>query len=711
MEKKNKSFKFLIAFIILIGFLLRLYRIFIQGIYIDEVANLPLSVLVFSKPLDYNFMVNNALKPQFYLILYGFSIFIVNGFHNPQITYYTYLSYLPIKFLITERLLSLFINYIILIIIVIYLYDINKYFTLSFVILYSFYINLEFYSIIISTAGFVIPFCLLFIFFIYKSDLRINRYGIISAIVFGIVMGIQYYSIILILIPLLYYIIIKIKRIDIIKFYFIFIPISLLTFLFLNPIFILYPFKMLYHIYIDTTTVLSTSSGVVGIPIFLMNRITFKTPIYFPIIMIIMETQIPILILLITSIYYYIYKHFKNIKNKNNEPLDNLILLSILSFFLFIIFDMLLNYMRRNYVLLIIPILLITTGILSKLIILTLKTFNNYSKKIENNKIKNIKKNYFVTITLIILIVFLLYSSTFNQNDIPTYTNKLAYLENVGGANFSGAFNSAQADKYIGMYIQNHNLENKTILSLALTDMIVYYAPSNSYIQIWNSVNKTFISHYSGDYIVVDQWYSQLYGNPIYKYPNLFKIIYIYKVNNGYSILAKINSYYQQMILINNYSKYGINPNGSNFKITYADGLPINSWIQSISSTTITVYSKLTNDINKNIKLDIYPKNINVLSANGPIGEAPQLSSVYGEYDDGAKVFTFYQNFISNYNGFSSSSGNSTYLKIHNGITIYDGGIGINFLRNFSMPQNSTVLWNGEFDTGTSSYSTSPGVG
>ncbi len=41
--------------------------------------------------------------------------------------------------------------------------------------------------------------------------------------------------------------------------------------------------------------------------------------------------------------------------------------------------------------------------------------------------------------------------------------------------------------------------------------------------------------------------------------------------------------------------------------------------------------------------MDFMPSN--VLSSSGPTGEAPQLSPTYAEYDDGASVFNFYDNF------------------------------------------------------------------
>lgn len=98
---------------------------------------------------------------------------------------------------------------------------------------------------------------------------------------------------------------------------------------------------------------------------------------------------------------------------------------------------------------------------------------------------------------------------------------------------------------------------------------------------------------------------------------------------------------YQQMFTFSNPSTYGINSQGSNFYITYTNGTPVYSWIESISSNNLVVWSKIPFETS-NLNLEIYAESENLLSATGYIGEAPGLSSTYGEYDNGAKVFLGY---------------------------------------------------------------------
>jgi len=105
---------------------------------------------------------------------------------------------------------------------------------------------------------------------------------------------------------------------------------------------------------------------------------------------------------------------------------------------------------------------------------------------------------------------------------------------------------------------------------------------------------------------------------------------------------------FQQMINIteSTFSSYiAYNNNFANFEYFYANGTIIPAWIESNSSGNLITWVKLTPSIPANSELTIYlgfaSKTTNLLSSSGTsgIGEAPQLSSTYAQYDDGASVF------------------------------------------------------------------------
>ena len=110
---------------------------------------------------------------------------------------------------------------------------------------------------------------------------------------------------------------------------------------------------------------------------------------------------------------------------------------------------------------------------------------------------------------------------------------------------------------------------------------------------------------------------------------------------------------FQQMIQLNesNYKSYMIyNGSFANFEFVYGNGTVIPTWIESNNSGKLIIWLKINSILalsSKTIYLDIFPLNDNLLNATGKngIGEAPQLSPTYGEYDDGASVFNNYWNF------------------------------------------------------------------
>ena len=131
-------------------------------------------------------------------------------------------------------------------------------------------------------------------------------------------------------------------------------------------------------------------------------------------------------------------------------------------------------------------------------------------------------------------------------------------------------------------------------------------------------------------------------------------IQYYVAVNITNSQTTATPSPFQQMINItestfSNYIAY--NNNFANFEYFYANGTIIPAWIESNSSGKLITWVKLTPSIAASGKLTIYlgfaSKTTNLLSSSGTsgIGEAPQLSSTYAQYDDGASVFNNYWNF------------------------------------------------------------------
>lgn len=106
---------------------------------------------------------------------------------------------------------------------------------------------------------------------------------------------------------------------------------------------------------------------------------------------------------------------------------------------------------------------------------------------------------------------------------------------------------------------------------------------------------------------------------------------------------------FQQMITFNA-SKYAAyeRANLGNIRFENSTNSSLYSWCESgctNSSDNTIFWVKLPNGIGGNKKISIYAvfKNFSTQYDGNYAGEAPQLSSTYGEYDNGANIFPYYQ--------------------------------------------------------------------
>ena len=127
------------------------------------------------------------------------------------------------------------------------------------------------------------------------------------------------------------------------------------------------------------------------------------------------------------------------------------------------------------------------------------------------------------------------------------------------------------------------------------------------------------------------------------------------QINSGYILYVKnsqsnsIPANTQILLNINASKLNGINTNTyNNIELTY-NGSILYTWLENVtSSKNITMWTKLPITLPGNsealINIVIAPSNTNLLNAQ-TTGEAPQLSSSYAQYDNGANIFNFYDDF------------------------------------------------------------------
>lgn len=127
---------------------------------------------------------------------------------------------------------------------------------------------------------------------------------------------------------------------------------------------------------------------------------------------------------------------------------------------------------------------------------------------------------------------------------------------------------------------------------------------------------------------------------------------------------------YQQLITLNPVN-YGISSSGGNVMFfDKSNGTELYAWLQSIDNMSVSYWIR-NYDSSLSITMQVV-SGANYFSARGYLGEAPQLSLKYAQYDNGNLVFPYYYNFVSNI-------GNLTLLGTSN---IYSFNNGLNYSSN-----------------------------
>jgi hypothetical protein len=161
---------------------------------------------------------------------------------------------------------------------------------------------------------------------------------------------------------------------------------------------------------------------------------------------------------------------------------------------------------------------------------------------------------------------------------------------------------------------------------------------------------------------------------------------------------------FQQMIHLNRTTSPFINKAFSNIAFFYNNGTPIYAWLESITNNNATLWLKLNGSINRTINIKVYGQTANEMNSKGHYGEAPQLSATYGQYDNGANVFNFYDNFAGMTIGsqYAAVLPSGTTITQNNGITIatdvsslYGGLITVNNFSTDSIFEGDVTLVSG----------------
>ena len=149
---------------------------------------------------------------------------------------------------------------------------------------------------------------------------------------------------------------------------------------------------------------------------------------------------------------------------------------------------------------------------------------------------------------------------------------------------------------------------------------------------------------------------------------------------------------FQQMLTIP--ANASINSTYTNIRFRDGNYNLLKSWLESYTTSSATIWVVLPDGIPSKSAITIYMET-GSLSDNFldgvTVGEAPQLSATYGQYDNGAKVFSFYDNFAGTSLSSSWSVGSGVAVSVDNGLTYNASNAGWNGLMN-SKTLNAPVV-------------------
>ena len=135
---------------------------------------------------------------------------------------------------------------------------------------------------------------------------------------------------------------------------------------------------------------------------------------------------------------------------------------------------------------------------------------------------------------------------------------------------------------------------------------------------------------------------------------------------------------FQQMLTIP--ANASINSTYTNIRFRDGNYKLLTSWLESYTTSSATIWVVLPDGIPSKSAITIYMET-GSLSDNFldgvTVGEAPQLSATYGQYDNGAKVFDFYENFVGTSlpSGWNSGAVSGSSVTVNNGLTISGNGV------------------------------------
>lgn len=538
----------------------RFWIAFTQPMFVDEGAISPESALMIHALYAGNWRSPvfglDSINPEFTKLFYGFWMSVPYGFHAPPVTYAPGSETVPFQAIVAARLSADCLNLTVLGWLYTRLRVHGRWFGLASIGALALNPAILFYTSLGLIESLLVPFSVLYIWFLSESRFQVNRYLGLAAVCYGLCVSVQYTAALFILVPIGFCIIytlgqgrrkLEITALNLLQVCFYLAALGAVVFVCLNPYYWADPLTRALAVFQTGGRPLGLPSGVHNVPVVFDGRVSLTTPFWVPLINVVIVT--PLLVFCLSCLGAYFLLASDRVRAARAGVIG---ILGLSTLGVLLPSEALIQHLHtiEAYTYTFVPLSFLFglgfSGLVARINRLwnvrrTLPEFSQ-SKRLVVHRTRS-----FATLRDAVpggLLVAYLVAVGVALGPVGfAYTNELSSTVVSTGSGYAGAWGSPTADHEIATYMASHGLTNTSVLSLALTASLRYYEPAENYVQLWSTINATeLVRNYSGYYLVVDEWYSQLFGNPVPPGTPGISVIVRVSVPYGVSTLYHIGS-------------------------------------------------------------------------------------------------------------------------------------------------------------------------
>ena len=561
----------LFAFILLFGIALRVQVATSYGIFLDEGLNYPLSVefarALATQPFSSAGFSADPLKPQFFRLAFGPATWGAFGFGPVPVRQLVYNVVLPTSGLTAGRLLAVAVAT--LLTAVGYVALRGRWPALALLVGAFAFLNPvgTFWETVMYTHYLFVPLTVLLLIVVARGDGRYGLATFAAGAVFGVLLSVQYYAVIFGILPLAAFVLATrgdargwVPRLaDLVRQFGVFLAVALFLFYLLNPLFWSQPISEFQSIvatqFLSQGNTLTTSSGVAGVPTFFGGSAHLLTPWYFPLEIFAVETPTAVLL----ALPFGLWVALRALRAPHPELPGRLALLAALALVVELAFSAPIQHFHSwADINLYLGPSAVLAGVGTAAVITWWGRRALAAQRERDPDLRTPRPRpglwrlaaaggrpfWF----LVVVAVLLAGSTAVEYVAGPSYVNAFVVADGHPGAGLVGAYGSPQSDRLVGQHLSAIGLTNVTLVVLGFTVSVDYYSPPEHFVQLWQPETAGALeASYRGAYLDINEWYIQLWGDPIPAHDANFTLVYSVNVTGGFSQLWYLEPILQQV--------------------------------------------------------------------------------------------------------------------------------------------------------------------